>query len=132
MTGTELQNITPLSTGTRPAPGFVLIVDDEEQNRALLRDPLEARGYEVGEAENGLQALQKIATRVPDVILLDMMMPKMDGCEVCRRVRKDVKTAHVPILMVTALSERKERLMGIESGANDFLNKPVDLPDLIL
>ena len=101
------------------------MVDDEEQNRTLLRDPLEARGYEIAEAENGVQALQKIAERPPDVILLDLMMPKLDGFEVCRRLRRDTKTAHIPILMITALSDRKERLMGIEAGANDFLNKPI-------
>src|SRR5258706_11345341 len=89
------------------APGFVLVVDDEEQNRTLLRDPLEARGYEVAEAENGVHALQLISVRPPDVILLDLMMPKMDGFEVCRRLRKDAPTAHIPILMITALSERK-------------------------
>src|ERR1700730_398603 len=102
----------PKTTGTIRSLGFVLVVDDEEQNRTLLRDPLEARGYEVEEAENGMQALQKIAVRPPDVILLDLMMPKMDGFEVCRRLRKDAKTSHIPILMITALSERKERLMG--------------------
>ena len=129
---TEILNIKPLSPWTMPSLGFVLVVDDEEQNRTLLRDPLEARGYEVEEAENGVQALQKIAARPPDVILLDLMMPRMDGFEVCRRLKKDPKTAHIPILMVTALSERKERLMGIEAGANDFLHKPIDIQDVIL
>jgi DNA-binding response OmpR family regulator len=79
-----------------------------------------------------VQALQKIAERPPDVILLDLMMPKLDGFEVCRRLRRDTKTAHIPILMITALSDRKERLMGIEAGANDFLNKPIDIQDVIL
>jgi two-component system cell cycle sensor histidine kinase/response regulator CckA len=128
----EIQNIKPMSTGTARSLGFVLVVDDEEQNRTLLRDPLEARGYEVEEAENGLLALQKIAARPPDVILLDLMMPKMDGFEVCRRLKKDPKTAHIPILIVTALSERGDRLMGIQAGANDFLNKPIDIQDVIL
>jgi len=75
--------------GQKPCPGFVLVVDDEEVNRALLRDPLQARGYEVEEAENGLVALEKISQRPPDVILLDVMMPKMDGIEVCRQVKKN-------------------------------------------
>jgi len=112
--------------------GLVLVVDDEEQNRSLLRDPLEAHGYEVIEAENGLRALDEVAERIPDVILLDLMMPRMDGFEVCRRLKQHPLTAHVPILMVTALSDRKERLMGIAAGANDFLNKPVDIQDVTL
>ena len=128
----EIENLKAMSTGTTSSIGYVLVVDDEEQNRTLLRDPLEARGYEVEEAENGMQALQKIARRMPDVILLDLMMPKMDGFEVCRHLRKDAKTAHLPILMITALSERGDRLLGIQAGANDFLNKPIDIQDVIL
>ena len=112
--------------------GSLMIVDDEEQNRTLLRDPLEARGYKIIEAENGIQALQKVEEETPDVILLDLMMPKMDGFEVCRRLKNYWKTAHVPILVLTALSDRKERLMGIEAGANDFLTKPIDVQDVIL
>jgi class 3 adenylate cyclase len=128
----EIKNHNPVAAAAKPSLGFVLVVDDEEQNRTLLRDPLEARGYEIAEAENGMVALEKIAARLPDVILLDVMMPQMDGFEVCRRLKTDSKTAHIPILMVTALSERKERLMGIAVGANDFLNKPVDIQDVTL
>ncbi len=98
----------------------------------LLRDPLETHGYEIVEAENGEQALQMAELRPPDVVLLDVMMPRMDGFEVCRRLKKDPRTAHVPVLIVTALSERMERLMGIAAGANDFLSKPVDLQEVIL
>ena len=112
--------------------GLVLVVDDEEANRTLLRDPLETHGYEIVEAENGEQALQKVAQRPPDVILLDVMMPRMDGFEVCRRLKNDARTAHIPILMVTALSERMERMMGIAAGASDFLSKPIDLQELTL
>jgi adenylate cyclase len=112
--------------------GLVLVVDDEEANRTLLRDPLETHGYEIVEAENGEQALQQVARRQPDAILLDVMMPRMDGFEVCRRLKKDGKTAHIPILMVTALSDRGDRLMGIHAGANDFLNKPIDIQDVSL
>lgn len=128
----QIQEMKTTTRPLTPRQGFVLVVDDEEQNRSLLRDPLEARGYEIAEAENGLQALENIAARPPDVILLDVMMPQMDGFEVCRRLKTDSKTAHIPILMVTALSDRKERLMGIAVGANDFLNKPVDIQDVIL
>jgi adenylate cyclase len=128
----EIKNINPPASEKKPSLGYVLIVDDEEQNRSLLHDPLEARGYEIAEAENGMVALEKIAARQPDVILLDVMMPQMDGFEVCRRLKTDSKTAHIPILMVTALSDRKERLMGIAVGANDFLNKPVDIQDVTL
>ncbi len=128
----EIKTPKPATTATPPHRGFVLVVDDEEQNRTLLRDPLEACGYEVAEAGNGMQALQEIAGHPPDVILLDVMMPQMDGFEVCRRLKTDGKTGHIPILMVTALSERKERLMGIAVGANDFLNKPVDIQDMTL
>ena len=127
---------TPAPAPTHPklahAPAYVLVVDDEDQNRILLRDPLEARGFHVKEAQNGTEALQLIAEQPPDVILLDLMMPGMDGFEVCRRLKNNSATAPIPILLVTALSERKERLMGIEAGANDFLNKPVDIADLLL
>jgi adenylate cyclase len=132
MLPSECQQIKPAPTETTRSQGCVLVVDDEEQNRTLLRDPLEARGYEVAEAETGMQALRKIALRPPDVILLDLMMPDMDGFEVCRHLRRDAKTTHLPILMITAHSERGDRLLGIQAGANDFLSKPIDLQDVIL
>jgi adenylate cyclase len=128
----ETENLKPPTAPRKPCKGTVLVVDDEEQNRSLLRDYLEAHGYAVTEAENGMSALEKIARNPPDVILLDLMMPKMDGFEVCRRLKTNLKTAHIPVLMVTALSDRKERLMGIGVGANDFLNKPVDIQDMTL
>ncbi len=130
---TEIVNVEKTAaTGAAASSGYVLVVDDEEHNRSLLRDPLEVRGYEIAEAENGLEALEKIVARPPDVILLDLMMPRMDGFEVCRRLKADPKTAHIPILMVTALSERGDRLLGIHAGANDFLNKPIDVQDVTL
>jgi class 3 adenylate cyclase len=110
----------------------VLVVDDEELNRDLLRDALEARNYRIIEAANGGEAMQKVASDLPDVILLDLMMPGMDGFEVCRRIKGTPCWAHIPILIVTALWERKERLLGIDAGANDFLTKPIDTQDVIL
>lgn len=129
---TKTVNSNTVAALTQFQPGFVLIVDDEEQNRMLLRDPLEACDYVITEADSGEQALLRVAERLPDVILLDVMMPKMDGFEVCRRLKQNPKTAPIPVLMVTALSERADRIAGIAAGANDFLNKPVDLQDLTL
>jgi two-component system, sensor histidine kinase and response regulator len=122
---------TKRNTAAYPS-GSVLVVDDEANNRLLLSDPLSALGHTVVEAESGPQALAKIADHPPDVILLDVMMPSMDGFEVCRRLKGDPKTAHIPVLLVTALTERIERLQGIDAGANDFLSKPIDLPDVML
>lgn len=112
--------------------GRVLIVDDEEPNRLLLRDLLEARGHQVMEAEDGEQALAEVASSAPDVILLDVMLPKMDGFEVCRRLKADAQTAPIPILLITVLTDRQDRLTGIEAGANDFLTKPIDTQDVPL
>ncbi len=128
----EIPKIKPVTDQPASGWGLVLVVDDEPQNRTLLRDPLEAFGYRVEEAESGKQALEKIAVHPPDVVLLDLMMPNMDGFEVCRQLKVDLKTAHIPILMVTALSERGDRLLGIRAGANDFLTKPIDIQDVIL
>src|SRR5436189_5372893 len=91
--------------------GHILVVDDEPKNRQLLHDALAVRGHRVTEAQNGEQALQLVASEPPDVILLDVMMPGMDGFTVCRRLKSDPKTAPIPILLVTALSDRKERLL---------------------
>src|SRR4051795_11217167 len=85
--------------------GYILVVDDEEYNRTLLRDPLEARGYEVTEAESSAHALRELDRRLPDTILLDVMMPGVDGFALCRRIKQDQRATHIPILMVTALSD---------------------------
>jgi len=128
----ETQDVALATPPRKACKGSVLGVDDEEQNRSLLRDFLEVHDYSVTEAASGILALEEIARNPPDVILLDLMMPKMDGFEVCRRLKTNLKTAHIPVLMVTALSEREERLTGIRAGANDFLTKPVDIQDLTL
>lgn len=110
----------------------VLVIDDEEHNRTLLKDFLEARGYEVTEHDSALNAMKMILERPPDVILLDVMMPGMDGFAFCRLLRQRAPTKAIPVLIITALSERNERLTGIEAGASDFLNKPVDLQEVLL
>lgn len=112
--------------------GHVLVVDDQEPNRLLLRDLLEARGYEVAEATGGAEALEAIARRRPDVVLLDVSMPGMDGFEVTRRLRDDPATQPLPVLLVTALAAREHRLQGMEAGANDYITKPIDRAELAL
>jgi len=108
----------------------ILIVDDRASARATLIDALEAEGYELHEAGGGPEALEKAAALMPDVILLDVMMPGMDGLEVCRRLRAAPDLAEVPVLMVTALEDRGSRLHGLDAGADDFISKPFDRAEL--
>lgn len=112
--------------------GRVLVVDDEPKNRELLKALLEAHGHLVSEAADGQEGLSATTEGLPDVVLLDVMMPNLDGLEVCHRLKSDPKTAAIPVLLVTSLSDRKERLDGIKAGANDFITKPVDTADLVL
>lgn len=106
--------------------GRILVVDDNLANRRLLQAKLEARYFEVLLASNGADALKMTAEHMPDVILLDVMMPGMDGYEVCRRLKADPSTAHIPVVMVTALSQQESRLEGLMAGADDFMTKPFD------
>ena len=113
-------------------PSTILIADDEANARDVLEDLLGAEGYNLIFAADGEQALQKAAAYKPDLILLDVMMPGMDGFEVCRRLRADENLRQVPIVMVTTLDDRDSRLRGIEAGADDFLAKPYDRIELRL
>ena len=108
----------------------ILVVDDIEANVRLLEAKLTAEYYEVVTAADGVQALAAAAEHDPDIILLDVMMPGMDGFEVCRRLKADPATRHIPVVLVTALDGRRDRLSGLEAGADDFLTKPID--DVIL
>ncbi len=108
----------------------ILVVDDTPQNVKLFTDLLIAQGYEVDSAVNGEQALAKIAAAAPDLVLLDVMMPGMSGYEVCRRIRDNPGTALLPVVMATSLDPNEERVKGIEAGADDFLSKPVNRPEL--
>lgn len=107
-------------------PGRILIVDDEPVGRQVLQGLLANQGYDLLTASNGYAALAEAAAHIPDLILLDVMMPDMNGFEVCQRLRADPLLADVPIVMVTALDDRESRLRGIEVGADDFISKPVD------
>jgi two-component system cell cycle response regulator len=104
----------------------VLVVDDILSNVKLLEAKLTAEYFEVMTAFNGQECLSKMEQVVPDIVLLDVMMPGMDGFEVCRRIKSNPKTAHVPVVMVTALDQPSDRVAGLDAGADDFLTKPVD------
>jgi two-component system cell cycle response regulator len=104
----------------------VLVVDDIAANLRLLEAKLLNEYYEVNVAPSGEEALAVIEVWLPDVVLLDVMMPGLDGYEVCRRLKSEAATAHIPVVMVTALTEQAERVRGLEAGADDFLSKPLD------
>jgi two-component system cell cycle response regulator len=104
----------------------VLVVDDILSNVKLLEAKLSAEYFEVVTAFNGMEALARIEEHAPDIVLLDVMMPGMDGFEVCRRIKSNPRTAHLPVVMVTALDQPSDRVAGLDAGADDFLTKPVD------
>jgi two-component system cell cycle response regulator len=104
----------------------VLVVDDLLPNVKLLEAKLTSEYYEVLTARSGAEALKVVSENSVDIILLDVMMPEMDGFETCRRLKSDIKTSHIPIVMVTALSDVEDRIQGLEAGADDFLTKPIN------
>ncbi len=112
-------------------PSTILVVDDEPHNVKLLDALLRANGYQVVTAATGEEALQRVAASAPDLILLDVMMPGLDGFEATRRLRANPTTRLIPIVLVTALKETEDRIRGIEAGCDDFLSKPVDKHELL-
>jgi adenylate cyclase len=109
----------------------ILVVDDTAQNVRLLADLLTAKGYEVATAASGAEALEKVEKEQPDLVLLDVVMPGMSGYEVCRKIRENPPTATLPVVMVTALDPGQERVKGLDAGADDFLTKPINQPELL-
>lgn len=104
----------------------ILVVDDQPANVRLLEAKLQAEYFDVCTAVDGFAAIELARVEQPDLILLDVMMPRMDGYETCRRLKRDPATRHIPVVMVTALDQRDDRIRGLESGADDFLTKPID------
>ena len=111
-------------------PAKVLVVDDTPLNVKLLTDLLGVKGYAVVAATNGEEALKRLAVDIPDIVLLDVMMPGLSGYDVCRRIRSEPATALLPVVMITSLDPQQERVHGIEAGADDFLSKPINQPEL--
>ena len=109
----------------------ILVVDDTPLNVKFLEDVLTMKGYEVATAASGQEALVKIRDGSMDLVLLDVMMPGLNGYEVCRAIREEARTALLPVIMVTALDAKEERVNGLEAGADDFLSKPVNQPELL-
>jgi class 3 adenylate cyclase len=112
-------------------PAKILVVDDTPRNVKLLADLLSVKGYSVVTAASGREALAAVEREPPDLVLLDVVMPEMSGYEVCRALRAQAATAMLPVVMVTALDPSEERIKGIETGADDFLTKPINQPELL-
>src|SRR5256885_1500435 len=108
----------------------VLIVDDEHRNTELLKVMLVPEGYVLLTASSGEEALGLLADQQPDLILLDVMMPGMDGYHVARKIKENAATSNIPVIMLTALDDRNARMLGLNAGAEDFLSKPVDRAEL--
>jgi DNA-binding response OmpR family regulator len=114
-----------------PITGRVLIADDNQQNRELLEAYLADDGHEILMSVDGQQTLDVVQRELPDLILLDIMMPKLSGYEVCQRLKKDAKTSGIPVLMVTALKDTGDIERAVAAGADDFLSKPVHRLELV-
>jgi CheY-like chemotaxis protein len=111
-------------------PARILIVDDESKNRQLLEVMLQPEGYVVWSASSGAEALSLVARESPDLVVLDVMMPGMDGYQVTAKIKADLATRHIPVILLTALDDRNSRTHGLRAGAEDFLTKPVNRAEL--
>ena len=112
-------------------PKKILIVDDEADLVETVRFPLEMEGYHVLVSYNGEDALNQARKENPDLILLDLMLPKLDGYKVCRLLKFDDRYKHIPILMLTAKTQDKDKILGMETGANEYITKPFEMDDLL-
>ena len=109
----------------------ILVVDDEVDLVETIRFPLESEGFNVLVAYNGEDALNQARTETPDLILLDIMLPKLDGYKVCRLLKFDERYRNIPILMLTAKTQEKDKTIGMETGADEYITKPFDMDELL-
>ncbi len=109
----------------------ILVIEDEEHIVELLKFNLESNGYEVISASDGLEGLNMVKSEKPDLILLDLMLPKMDGIEVCKQVKSDINLNEIPIIMLTAKGSETDKVLGLEIGADDYITKPFSIRELM-
>ena len=113
------------------SPKKILIVDDEVDLVETIRFPLELEGFQVLAAHNGEEGLNQARSENPDLILLDLMLPKLDGYKICRLLKFDDRYKHIPIFMLTAKTQEKDKILGKETGADEYFTKPFDIDELI-
>jgi len=127
---TDALNATPDREDAAASGATILVVDDIDSNTRLFTRLLTRDGHKVMAATNGEEALEIVSRRQPDLVLMDVMMPELDGFETCRRLKQDATTRLVPVVLVTALQDSRDRIRGLEVGADDFISKPVNPAEL--
>jgi putative two-component system response regulator len=115
----------------QPITGTILVADDQASNRALLEELLTTQGFKVIAVPDGASALKELSHIPADLVLLDVMMPQLNGFEVCEMIKASPDTYLIPVVLITALSDRQDRIEGIRAGADDFLSRPVDRTELL-
>jgi len=120
-----------LHRSCRPVTGTILVADDQASNRELLEELLTREGFKVVSVSDGSAALREVANTQIDLVLLDVMMPDLNGFEVCEKIKTNPETYLIPVVLITALSDKQDRIEGIKGGADDFLTRPVDRPELL-
>ncbi len=120
-----------LRKSNQPVTGTILVADDQASNRELLEELLTAEGFKVASVANGAAALEQLSVVPVDLVLLDVMMPQLTGFQACERIKANPDTYLIPVILITALSDRQDRIEGIKAGADDFLTRPVDRTELL-
>ena|SRR5437764_318399 len=120
-----------LQQSHQPITGTILVADDQPSNRELLQELLTIEGFTVHSVSDGAAVLEQLTRTPVDLVLLDVMMPHLNGFEVCEKIKGDPGTYLIPVILITALSDKQDRLEGIKAGADDFLSRPVDRTELL-